>query len=183
MHAASRQQPVATAKAPCIVGHVQLTVEFGVALEQLNGVLVASWWEESAASPSGHPAGADRTESAHIAGVNRPAVVLGTGGSPHGRPAESVFAANPKIRKLVETDPKIVPHVNLIAQFQQAQAEAEVAFRQRELTENWAEWSGPYPWAEEKDPDTTDCPWWVAGSGPVSNGRSSLDAALAFSTD
>jgi hypothetical protein len=135
-----------------------------VALEQLNGVLVASWWEQSAASPSGNPAGADRTESAHIAGVNRPAVVLGTAGLPHGRPAESVFAADPKIRKLVETDPKIVPHVNLIAQFQQAQAEAEVAFRQRELTENWAEWSGPYPWAEEKDPDTTDCPWWVAGA-------------------
>ena len=94
----------------------------------------------------------------------KPTVVLGSAGRSQGRPAGSVFAADPEIRKLVEKDPKILPHVNLAAHFQQAHAEAEVAFRQRELKERWAEWSGVYPWETERDPDITDCPWWVAGA-------------------
>lgn len=39
-----------------------------------------------------------------------------------------------------------------------------MAFRQRELRERWVEWSGAYPWEGERNPDTTDCPWWVAGA-------------------
>ena len=53
----------------------------------------------------------------------------------------------------VEKEPKLAPLVNWLAQCEQARAEAEVAFRERELTERWAEWSGPYPWDEERDPD------------------------------
>ena len=95
---------------------------------------------------------------------NQPSFVLGTAGFPQGRPTGGTFATSPEIRELVEKEPKLAPLVNCLAQCEQARAEAEVAFRERELTERWAEWSGPYPWDEERDPDTTECPWWVAGA-------------------
>ena len=95
---------------------------------------------------------------------DQPSVVLGTAGQPMSRPTGGAFAADPKIRNLVEKDPNLLPHVNLVAHIQQAQAEGEVAFRQRELKGRWKEWCGVYPWDVERDPDTTDCPWWLAGA-------------------
>jgi hypothetical protein len=65
---------------------------------------------------------------------------------------------------LVEDDPKALPLVNLVAQFEQARAQGEVVFRQSELKGRWGEWSGVFPWEGKRDPDTTDCPWWVAGA-------------------
>ena len=117
-----------------------------------------------ATGPSKPSAANDRTESLHSTKTDPPTVIVGTAGQPKSKPTGGVFAANPKIQKLVEEAPGSLPYVNLVAQVDQARAEAEVVFRQRELTERWAEWSGPYPWDEEKDPDTTDCPWWVAGA-------------------
>ena len=116
------------------------------------------------AAPGSDPLEPAAAESAQSTESDRPSVVLGTAGQPKGRPTGGVFASDPKIRKLVEEDPKILPYVNLAAHFQHAQAEGEVSFRQRELKGRWAEWRGVYPWDGERDPDTTDCPWWVAGA-------------------
>jgi hypothetical protein len=106
----------------------------------------------------------NHTGLARSAEADRPSVVLGTAGQPKSRPTGGAFAADPKIRNLVEKDPNLLPHVNLVAHIQQAQAEGEVAFRQRELEGQWKEWCGVYPWDVERDPDTTDCPWWLAGA-------------------
>jgi hypothetical protein len=116
------------------------------------------------ADPVAGPLRPSATDSAQSAESDRPSVVLGTAGQPGSRPTGGAFASDPKIRKLVEEDPKVLPYVNLASHFQQAQAEGEVKFRQRELTGRWAEWRGVYPWDGERDPDTTDCPWWVAGA-------------------
>jgi hypothetical protein len=70
-----------------------------------------------------------------------------------GRPTEPSFAANPTMLQLVDREPAYRPYVNLVARCQQAQAEAEVSFRQSELKGHWAEWCGIYPWDEERNPD------------------------------
>ena len=80
------------------------------------------------------------------------------------KPPSERFADRPQIRKLVEEHPETFGQVNVIARLEEAEADAEVAFRQREKNENWADWAGPYPWDERADPDTTECPWWLAGA-------------------
>ena len=119
---------------------------------------------ERAGRPFEPPATEERTESAQRAEADRRTGIFGSAGQPKARPKGGGLAANPQIRKLVEEDPAALPLVNLAARFEQAKAEAEVAFRQSELKGNWAEWSGVFPWESERDPDTTDCPWWVAGA-------------------
>jgi hypothetical protein len=125
-------------------------------------------WIDSQTERAGRPfepsATEERTESAQRAEADRRTGIFGTAGQPKARPKGGGLAANPQIRKLVEEDPAAFPLVNLAARFEQAKAEAEVAFRQSELKGNWAEWSGVFPWESERDPDTTDCPWWVAGA-------------------
>ena len=96
--------------------------------------------------------------------TGRKAFVLGTAGIPSGRPPAGTFASNPKIQKLVEEQPKLSGLVSQVAQIEQARAEAEVAFRERELTDQWGTWSGVHPWEDKLDLETTDCPWWVAGA-------------------
>lgn len=83
----------------------------------------------------------DEAQSAQSAEAARHSVALGTAAQPGGRQT-----------------------VNLVAHLQRAQAEAEAAFRERELNEHWAGWCGVYPWHGERDPNTTDCPWWMAGA-------------------
>jgi hypothetical protein len=106
---------------------------------------------------------AEPPTQANAAEADRPTVILGTAGHPAGRPPEAVFADDPTIRKLVDEHPALFPHVSLVAHLQKAQAEAEVAFRQHEMTGRWGAWSGIHPWDEKPDVETTDCPWWVAG--------------------
>ena len=96
--------------------------------------------------------------------AERRALVLGTAGLPSGKPPVGTFASNPKIRKLVEEHPEFTPLANQVTQIERARAEAEVAFRERELTEHWGTWSGVHPWEDKPDLETTDCPWWVAGA-------------------
>ena len=96
--------------------------------------------------------------------ADRRALVLGTAGLPGGKPQAGTFASNPKIRKLVEEHPEFSPLVNQVTQIDRARAEAEVAFRERELAEQWGTWSGVHPWEDKPDLETTDCPWWVAGA-------------------
>jgi len=60
-------------------------------------------------------------------------------------------------------DAEVLPHVSLVACVERARGEAEVAFRQREITERWGLWSGVHPWDYKSNLETTDCPWWVAG--------------------
>jgi hypothetical protein len=137
----------------------------GVPLTRMDGSIE---WIDSQADQAGRPsepsATAEQTESAQRTESDRRTGVFGTAGHPKARPTGGGFAANPKIRKLVEDDPEALPLVNLVAQFEQARAQGEVAFRQSELKGRWAEWSGVFPWEGERDPDTTDCPWWVAGA-------------------
>jgi hypothetical protein len=96
--------------------------------------------------------------------TGRKAFVLGTAGIPSGRPPAGTLASNPKIQKLVEEQPKLSGLVSQVTQIEQARAEAEVAFRERELKEQWGTWSGVHPWEDKLDLETTDCPWWVAGA-------------------
>jgi hypothetical protein len=96
--------------------------------------------------------------------VDRPSVVLGTAGLPSGRPPAVPFASNPEIRKLVEEHPEFSPVANQLVQVDRARAQAEVAFRERELAERWGTWSGVHPWVDKPDLETTDCPWWIAGA-------------------
>ena len=141
-------------------------VDKGVPLTRMDGSIE---WIDSQADRAGRPsepsATEEQTESAQRAEPDRRTGVLGTAGNPKARPTGGGFAANPNIRKLVEDDPEALPLVNLVAQFEQARAQGEVAFRQSELKGRWAEWSGVFPWEGERDsPDTWDCPWWVAGA-------------------
>jgi hypothetical protein len=92
------------------------------------------------------------------------AFVLGTAGIPSGKPPAGTFATNPKIRKLVEEQPEFLGLVGQVTQLERATAEAEVVFRERELTEQWGTWSGVHPWDDKPDLETTDCPWWAAGA-------------------
>jgi hypothetical protein len=137
----------------------------GVPLTRMDGSIE---WIDSQADQAGRslePSATDeQTESAQRTEPDRRTGVFGTAGHPKARPTGGGFAANPTIRKLVEDDPKALPLVNLVAQFEQARAQGEVAFRQSELKGRWGEWSGVFPWEGERDPDTTDCPWWVAGA-------------------
>jgi hypothetical protein len=136
-----------------------------VPLAQTDGPIE---WIDSEAGRAGRPfepvATEERIESTQRAETDRRTGIFGTAGQPKARPTGGGFAANPQIRKLVEENPAALPLVNLAARFEQAKAEGEVAFRQSELKGNWAEWSGVFPWEGERDPDTTDCPWWVAGA-------------------
>ena len=84
--------------------------------------------------------------------------------NPGNRPTGGMFAAHPAMQKLVAKLPEFLPRVTLISEFERAQAEAEADFRQRELSEDWAAWRGTFPWEGDRDPDTTDCPWWRAGA-------------------
>ncbi|MBI1789595.1 MAG: hypothetical protein HYR60_18840 [Acidobacteria bacterium] len=139
---------------------------------QIAAKRVASTSTESvlpaAAGPVEPSAAEDLTESAHSTEANRPTVVLGTAGQPMGRPRAGLFVSDPAIRKLVDEHPEVFPHVSLVA-LERAQAEAEVAFREREIREHWGEWSGIHPWDDTPRLDTTDCPWWVAGAEYVSH--------------
>jgi len=92
------------------------------------------------------------------------AFVLGTAGIASGKPPAGTFASNPKIQKLVEEQPKLSGLVSQVSQVEQARAEAEAAFRERELAEQWGTWSGVHPWEDKLDLETTDCPWWIAGA-------------------
>src|ERR1035437_6475626 len=92
------------------------------------------------------------------------ALILGTAGVPSGKPPAVPFASNPKIWELVEEHPEFSPVANQITQMDRARAQAEVAFRERELAEQWGTWSGVHPWEDKPDLGTTDCPWWVAGA-------------------
>jgi hypothetical protein len=83
---------------------------------------------------------------------------------PLGKVPEAIFATNEKTRKLIAEHPETLAYVRLIAHVQKAQAEAEVAFRKRETTEDWASWSGVHPWDDKPDLTATDCPWWGAGA-------------------
>lgn len=104
------------------------------------------------------PTDRNRTEA------ERRALVLGTDGLPTGKPPEGTFASNPNIQKLVEEHPEFSSLVNQVTQVDRARAEAEVAFRERELAEQWGTWSGVHPWDDKPDLETTDCPWWLAGA-------------------
>jgi len=137
----------------------------GVPLTRMDGSIE---WIDSQPDQAGRPlepsATDEQTESARRTEPDRRTGVFGTAGHPKARPTGGGFAADPRIRKLVEDDPKALPLVNLVAQFEQARAQGEVVFRQSELKGRWGEWSGVFPWEGKRDPDTTDCPWWVAGA-------------------
>ena len=83
---------------------------------------------------------------------------------PLDKPPTGIFATGPSIEKMVAEHPELLPTVSLIARLEMAQAEAEVAFRRREATEDWGSWSGVHPWDDKPELETTDCPWWVAGA-------------------
>jgi hypothetical protein len=114
--------------------------------------------EEDASGRASTPADQPGAEA------GRRALVLGTAGIPSGRPPAGTFATNPKIQKLVEEQPKLSGLVSQVSQIEQARADAEVTFRERELKEQWGTWSGLHPWEDKLDLETTDCPWWVAGA-------------------
>src|SRR4051812_11764367 len=88
----------------------------------------------------------DRGEPTPDAKAPQPSVILGTAGQPDSRPSGGALANDPQIQQLLEEEPRILPHVELVSHFQRAQAEAEVAFREAELKGRWAEWCGVYPW-------------------------------------
>jgi hypothetical protein len=115
---------------------------------------------------SGHVARTKPPDQANRTEADRRALVIGTAGLPTGNPPELTLAiaSNSKLRKLVEEHPELSPLANQLAQVERAQAEAEVAFREGELTEQWGMWSGVHPWDDKPDLTTTDCPWWIAGA-------------------
>jgi hypothetical protein len=83
---------------------------------------------------------------------------------PLDKPPTGIFATGPSIEKMVAEHPELLPTVSLVARLEMAQAEAEVAFRRCEATEDWGSWSGVHPWDDKPELETTDCPWWVAGA-------------------
>ena len=84
--------------------------------------------------------------------------------SPLAETPSGVFAASSKVQEMAKEHPELSGPVSLVAHIQKAQAEAEVAFRTRVLTEDWSSWSGLHPWDDKPELEKTDCPWWTAGA-------------------
>jgi hypothetical protein len=111
---------------------------------------------------SGHTR--DKAADRHHTDADRRALVIGTAGLPDSRPPAGAVSDDPAIVELIKENPKAAPWINQITQVGRARAEAEVAFREREIAEHWGTWSGVHPWNDKPDLVTTDCPWWVAGA-------------------
>lgn len=87
------------------------------------------------------------------------------------------------IQELLKTTPEVAPLVSHVAAIDQARAEAEVEYRERELAEQWGAWSGVHPWDDKPDLEITECPWWNAGAQYVFRVTAAWRKHSSFSPD